>query len=66
MSPRHIYNHEGFWVAFVVGDQVFSCGGDLMGHLVDNHEIYGRDGSRLGTLTQDGRLFSSLNPFEPG
>jgi 4-fold beta flower protein len=60
MSPRHIYNTEGFWVAFIVEDQVFDCTGDLIGRLVDGHELFTTEGSRLGTIGHDGRLLSSL------
>lgn len=59
MSPRHIYNAEGYWVAFVVDGDVFDRSGDWLGHLVNGQEIYGVDGEHLGTLTEDGRLLSS-------
>jgi hypothetical protein len=60
MSPRHIYNSEGFWVAFIVGDQVFDPTGNLVGRLVGNRDVLAKDGSRLGTIGHDGRLLPSL------
>ena len=72
MSPRHIYNSEGRWVAFVVDGDVFSRSGDLIARVVNRCEIYGLDGSLLGTLAEDGHSqslqatllsFVDLEPF---
>jgi hypothetical protein len=59
MRPRHVYNKEGFWVAFIVGDQVFDPAGNLIGRLVGNREVLAMDGSRLWTIGRDGRLLPS-------
>ncbi len=59
MSPRHIYDKEGYWIAFVVDGDVFDRSGDWLGHLVNGQEIYGVNGHYLGTLTEDGRLVLS-------
>ena len=59
MSPRHIYDKEGYWIAFVVDGDVFDRSGDWLGHLVNDQEIYGVDGHYLGMLTEDGRLVLS-------
>jgi hypothetical protein len=59
MSPRHIYDADGYWVAFIVGNDVFDRAGERLGHLVDGQEIYGVKGDHLGTLTDEGRLVPS-------
>jgi hypothetical protein len=59
MSPRHIYNRDGYWVAFIVGDDVFDRFGDPLGCLVNGQEIYGANGDHLGTLTHGGHVVPS-------
>ncbi|MBI3596181.1 MAG: hypothetical protein HY203_03390 [Nitrospirae bacterium] len=56
MTPRHIYDAEGYWVAFVVGTEVFLRGGEWLGRLSDHHEIRDQDGQLQGFMDDDGRL----------
>jgi hypothetical protein len=57
MAPKHIYDAEGYWVAFVVGAEVFLRGGEWIGRLADNNEILGQNGQLRGFLDDAGRLF---------
>ncbi len=63
MTPRHIYDAEGFWVAFVVGTEVFLRGGEWLGRLSGTKEIRDREGQLRGRLDERGGL--SLVEAEP-
>lgn len=61
MTPRHIYDAEGFWVAFVVGTEVFLRGGEWLGRLSGEkeagaNEIRDRDGHLRGLMDDNGRV----------
>ncbi|MBI3812782.1 MAG: hypothetical protein HY283_11380 [Nitrospirae bacterium] len=66
MTPRHIYDAEGFWVAFVVGTDVFLRGGEWLGRLsgeketgekeAGTNEIRDRDGHLRGLMDERGRM----------
>jgi len=56
MTPRHIYDAEGYWVAFVVGTEVFLRGGEWLGQLSGTKVIRDRDGQLRGLLDEGGRL----------
>jgi hypothetical protein len=56
MTPRHIYDVEGYWVAFVVGAEVFLRGGEWLGQLAGNNEIRDREGELRGVVDEQGRL----------
>ena len=61
MSPRHIYDSEGRWVAFIVDGDMFDCSGDLIARIVNRRDVYSLNGSLLGTIKEDGH-FQSLQP----
>jgi hypothetical protein len=68
MTPRHVYDKEGYWVAFVVGTEVFLRGGEWLGRLsgergAGTNEIRDRDGHLRGLLDEHGGL--SLVEAEP-
>ncbi|HEY5593834.1 MAG TPA: hypothetical protein VIL61_01575 [Nitrospiria bacterium] len=68
MTPRHIYDAEGYWVAFVVGMEVFLRGGEWLGRLSNErgageNEIRDRDGHLRGLLNACGQM--SLIDAEP-
>ena len=63
MTPRHIYDAEGYWVAFVVGMEVFLRGGEWLGQLSGENEIRDRDGHLRGLLNARGQM--SLIDAEP-
>ncbi len=68
MTPRHVYDAEGYWVAFVVGTEVFLRGGEWLGRLsgekeAGENEIRDRDGHLRGLL--DARGWMSLINAEP-
>jgi hypothetical protein len=54
MGPKHIYNSEGRWLAFIVDGDIFNRSGDLIARVVNHCEIYGLDGSLMGTIAEDG------------
>lgn len=61
MTPRHVYDAEGYWVAFVVGAEVFLRGGEWLGRLsgekeAGTNEIRDRDGQLRGLLDARGRM----------
>jgi len=61
MTPRHIYDAEGYWVAFVVGTEVFLRGGEWLGRLsgesgAGTNEIRDREGQLRGVLDERGGL----------
>lgn len=56
MAPRHICDAEGFWVAFVVGAEVFLRGGEWLGRLGENNAIFDHYGRVRGFLDDAGRL----------
>ncbi len=56
MTPRHVYDLEGYWVAFVVGTEVFLRGGEWLGRLSSENEIRDRDGHLRGVIDERGRL----------
>jgi hypothetical protein len=56
MTPRHIYDADGYWVAFVVGTEVFLRGGEWLGRLSGDYEIRDQDGQLRGILDDGGRL----------
>ena len=56
MAPGHIYDAEGYWVAFVVGADLFLRGGEWLGRLAGNHEIRDQDGQLRGFMDDEGRL----------
>jgi hypothetical protein len=63
MTPRHIYDVERYWVAFVVGTEVFLRGGEWLGRLSGTNEIRDRDGQLRGLLDARGQM--SLIDAEP-
>ena len=60
MQPRHIYDTEGRWVAFVVNGDVFDRSGDLIARLNHRQEILGLDGDALGVVTEHGHYLSVM------
>ncbi|HUK57229.1 MAG TPA: hypothetical protein VLY20_11270 [Nitrospiria bacterium] len=62
MTPKRIYDAEGYWVAFAVGAEVFLRGGEWIGQLAGNHEIRDRQGQLRGFMDEEGRL--SMVEFE--
>jgi hypothetical protein len=56
MAPRHIYDSDGYWVAFVVGTEVFLRGGEWLGRLSGDYEIRDQDGHLRGIMDDGGRL----------
>jgi hypothetical protein len=56
MTPRHVYDLEGYWVAFVVGTEVFLRGGEWLGRLSGENEVRDRDGQLRGVIDERGRL----------
>lgn len=57
MTPRHVYDPEGFWIAFVVDSEVFLREGDWLGRLVGEHEIRDKKGNLVGLLDERNCLF---------
>lgn len=65
MTPRHVYDAEGYWVAFVVGTEVFLRGGEWLGRLSGENEIRDRDGHLRGLLDARGRMsLINAEPFQ--
>jgi len=56
MTPRHLYDEEGYWVAFVVGTEVFLRGGEWLGRLSGSNVIRDREGQLRGLMDEGGRL----------
>jgi len=56
MDPRHIYDVDGYWVAFVVGTEVFLRGGEWLGRLSSKNEIRDHDGQLRGFMDDEDRL----------
>lgn len=56
MTPRHVYDEEGYWIAFVVGTEVFLRGGEWLGRLSGTNEIRDRVGHLRGLLDERGGL----------
>jgi hypothetical protein len=56
MVPRHIYDADGYWVAFVVGTEVFLRGGEWLGRMAGDNEIRDQDGHLRGFMDDEGRL----------
>ena len=56
MAPRHIFDADGYWVAFAVGTEVFLRGGEWLGRLAGDNEIRDRDGQLRGFMDDGGRL----------
>lgn len=57
MIPRHVYDSQGFWVAFVVNRDVFLREGDWFGTLSRECEIRDSQGSLIGLLDETDCLF---------
>ena len=56
MAPRHIFDADGYWVAFAVGAEVFLRGGEWLGRLAGDNEIRDHDGQLRGFMDEEGRL----------
>lgn len=56
MTPKHIYDSEGYWIAFVVGPEVFLRGGEWLGSLTGQNEIRDHDGNLRGLLDERDQL----------
>ena len=56
MTPRHVYDAEGYWVAFVVGTEMFLRGGEWLGRLNGENAVRDRDGQLRGLMDERGRL----------
>lgn len=56
MTPRHIFDAKGNWVAFVVGPDLFLRDGEWLGNLTAKNEILDRKGRLMGVLDKAGRL----------
>lgn len=56
MTPKHIHDAEGFWVAFTVGPEVFLRGGEWLGRMTANNEIRDHDGHLRAIVDEEGRL----------
>ncbi len=54
MNPKHIFDADGRWVCFIVGEDVFSKDGHWLGTVRQGRDIYGKDGEYLGSLSEDG------------
>lgn len=61
MTPRHVYDVEGYWVAFVVDSEVFHREGDWLGRLVGEYEIRDKNGDLVGLLDERNCLFILKN-----
>ena len=66
VTPRHIYNEDGHWVAFIVGTEVFRRGGEWLGQLCGRTEVRDHDGRLRGLLSHDGKRLSILAEEKPG
>ena len=55
-KTRHLYNSTGRMIAFVVEKDVFDRSGNLVGQLVNDHEIRAMDGHSMGIITEGNRL----------
>lgn len=56
MTPRHVFDEEGYWIAFIVGSEVFLRGGEWLGRLSGENEIRNNDGELRGVLDKGDRL----------
>ena len=54
MDSRHIFDADGRWICFIVGEDVFTKDGRWLATVRKGRDIYGRDGSYLGSLSKDG------------
>lgn len=57
MTPRHLYDAEGYWIAFVVGSDVFLRGGEWLGQLMEKSEIRDREEGLIGLVDEGDCLF---------
>lgn len=55
---RYIFNTSGDYVAFLKDSMLFSPAGEWIGFAARANEIYRKDGSFLGYLTDDDRIIS--------
>ena len=66
VTPRHIYNADGYWIAFIVGTEVFRRGGEWLGQLCGRTEVRDHDGRLRGLLSPDGSRLSILEKEKSG
>lgn len=52
MSVKHVYDLEGFWIAFIVDSEVFLREGDWFGRLSGEHEVRDQNGDLVGLLDE--------------
>jgi hypothetical protein len=62
MIPRHVFDAEGYWIAFIVGKEVFLRGGEWLGRLSADDEIRDQNERLRGFLDSSG----CLSIIEPG
>jgi len=63
MIPRHVFDAEGYWIAFLVGKEVFLRGGEWLGRLSGEIEVRDQDDRLRAVLDGHGRL--SIIDLEP-
>jgi len=56
MIPGHVFDAEGYWIAFIVGKEVFLRGGEWLGRLGTDNDIRDHDGRLRGFLNTSGCL----------
>lgn len=62
-ASRHLYNSEGHWIAFRVGDDIFDASGQWIGCAPwDNGQVVTSTGAYVATICQDDRLFCEDAP----
>lgn len=54
MDSRHLYSHEGHWIAFLVGEDLFWRDGERLGWLQRGGVVRSRGGELIGRVTDRG------------
>jgi hypothetical protein len=56
MDPSRVFDAEGYWIAFIVGKEVFLRGGEWLGRLTADNEIRDQNERLRGFLDTSGCL----------
>ena len=55
-SPTHCYDARGYWIAFIVGLEVFLREGEYLGRLDENRGVYDQEGRLRARLEGEDRI----------
>ncbi len=64
MSAKYLFNSDGEWIAFRLGDYVYNRDGDWIGWLPwDDEDVVSQDGDYLGTIVRNRLFYLYYKPY---